>query len=351
MPKIKVCPECGVPRVLSRGNKWESDGSISAVITEGKRGLFYEVDGFNGLFANLERSMGLPIDHIIAEGNRKNSLEYLQGLFHGIRGVLARSIFHRRVYNSIADLGAIFGYGHFEILDVKPGESVKVYGRNIYCMPMFTGDLMGTFNMMERLPARLDIEERDGGHVITVTEGDRPEEEFSSRLETEAVSLKPGDIDYERCPECGLPTDFENLEFDLKEGIITDRVTGRRMATTGMEQTAAIFRELEAELGEDVVEAILDAQRAYIKDTMDRQEMEKGYPYLRRFLAFRGMGNLVRYDLRGDGLDAAVDNASPPLLVAGMLQGIFELLSGSESDLTYRRGEDGTLEVNVKARA
>jgi hypothetical protein len=350
MSRIKVCSECGVPKALSRGNRWESNGTISAVVTEGKRAILYEVGGFEGLFGNLEKSMGIPIDHLVAEGNRKNCVEYLQGLFSGLKGVLARSIFHRRVYNSIADLGTIFGYGHFEMLDVKRGESVTMYGRNIYCVPMFIGDLMGTFNMMEGLPAQVEIKERGDGHIITLTRGDKPEEELSLRLHAEVTRLKPGDIDFERCSLCGLPTDIGDLDFNLEEGIIADRMTGRRMAATGMEQIAAIFRELEAELGEDVVQAIMDAQRAYTKTALGKEEMEQGYPYLRRFLALRGMGNMVRYDSRSDGMDAMVENASPQLLVAGMLQGIFELLSESESDCGYRRGEDGTLEVTVKAR-
>jgi hypothetical protein len=348
MSKIKVCSECGVPRLISEGNRWESDGSIAAFITEGKRAFLYEVDGFDGLFGNLEKSMGLPIDRLVAEGNRKNCVEYLQGLFSGLKGVLARSIFHRRVYNSIADMGALFGYGHFEVLDVRRGESVALYGRNVYCRPMFTGDLMGTFNLMENLPAHLEIEEKGDGFVFTVTREDKPEEELVSRLQSKAIHLKAGDIEYERCPACELPTDFEKLEFDLDEGIITDVTTGRRMTITGMEQMAAIFRELEAELGEDVVRAILDAQRVCVKEMLGKEEMEQGYLYLRRFLAFRGMGNLVEYEPGNDGLNAVVDNASPPLMVAGMLQGIYELLSGNESNIDYRRGGDGTLEVSIR---
>ncbi|RJP28459.1 MAG: hypothetical protein C4536_12315 [Actinobacteria bacterium] len=350
MSKIKVCPECGVPRIFSKGNRWESNGCITAQAGEGKRAFFYEVGGFNGLFSNLERTMGTPIDRIVSEGNRKNSVDYLRWLFSGPKGVLARSILHNRVYKSVAGLGLVFGYGYFEILDVRRGESVTVYGRNIYCMPMFIGDILGVFSVMEKVPAQAEIEEKGDGHIITVSRVDKPEEELASRLQSETIRLKPGDIEYKGCSVCGLPAEFGNLAFDLKEGIITDTTTGRRMATTGMDQIVAVFRELEAELGEDVVRAILDAQRLYIRSALDREEIELGYPYLRRFLAFRGMGNMVRYDARGDALDAVVENASPPLLVAGMLQGIFELLSGSESDCEYRRNEDATLEVAVRAR-
>ena len=42
-------------------------------------------------------------------------------------------------------------------------------------------------------------------------------------------------------------------------------------------------------------------------------------------------------------------NAIDHFLVAGMLQGVFELVSGGKSTCECMRGEDGTLTVTVKA--
>ena len=78
--------------------------------------------------------------------------------------------------------------------------------------------------------------------------------------------------------------------------------------------------------------------------------MKQDTEYLRHQLAVRGMGNLVALDLGEDRLKARVENAILPLLLAGILQGIFELDRGVESDCEYSRGEDGTLEVTVSTR-
>ena len=348
MSSIKVCSHCGVPLEISKGSRWENNGTISALATPGQRSLWYEGEGFNTLFRNIEELVGLPIDRIIIEGKRKNSLEYLQDFLSGIRGFLARALMRRKVYNSISDLGAIFGYGHFDVLDIAKGEQVKIYGRNIYSIPLLMGDLMATFNVMEGLSADIEVEEDNGGFLFTITPGDQPESELTSRLQIQALTPKPGDLSYDPCPKCGLPLDLMEYEWNLDEGTITDSSTARQMASLGMEHIDAVFRELEAELGEDIARVIVQAQRDYTKQVLTEEELEGGSGYFNRFFALRGMGNLVQFDMSDDALAATVENASPPLMVAGILQGIFEASTAKESSIEHTRGDDGTLKVSVK---
>jgi hypothetical protein len=347
--KIKVCDSCGVPREISKSSCWGSGGTISSLRTPGQRSLFYEAEGIDGLFRNVEALVGQSVNRIVAEGKRKNSLDYLEVYFSGVKGVLARSVGRRRVYMTIADLAAIFGYGHFEVLEIKRGEYVRVYGRNLYCIPLLTGDLMATFNVIEGLPASVLVEEEDAGQMITVSRGERPDEELSARLEPELLIPKPGDIRFDTCASCGAPADLKDFDFYLEEGIITDTNTGRRMASLGIDQVDAVLRELHAELGEEVAAVILQAQRDYVKGNLGVGEMGRGYPYVRRFLALRGLGNLVEYECDDDRMYAVIENARPPLLVAGIMWGIFELLSSLEGELRYELGDEGTLEVDIAA--
>jgi hypothetical protein len=349
MAKIKVCSYCGVPEEISEGSRWESNGTISATTLAGLRSFWYEAEGLNALFRNIGESVGMPIDRLIIEGKRKNSLQYLQQFLSGIRGFLARTLMRDKVYNSISDLGAIFGYGHFDILEIVKGEYVKIFGRNIYNLPMLMGDLMATFNAVEGLSADIQVEEKDDGLLLTVTPGEKPGLELTSRLEVKPVPLKPGNIFFEPCPKCGVPLDFKECKWSFEEGTITDTTTGRNMVSLGMEHIDAVFRELEAELGEDIARIILKAQGDYAKRALTEEEMERGFLYFNRFFALRGMGNLVQYDLSDAAIDAVVENASPPLMVAGMLQGIFEATTGRESACEYVRGDDGTLLVKIKA--
>src|SRR5690606_23413346 len=124
-------------------------------------------------------------------------------------------------------------------------------------------------------------------------------------------------------------------------------VTGRHMAFLGPEEIEIILRELEVELGEDIPRTIVEAQRQYVIEALGQSEFEKSPGYLRRQLAMRGLGNLVDLDLANERLDVVVENASPSLLVAGIMQGIYELITGNTSSYDLDRDGDGTLRMTV----
>jgi hypothetical protein len=348
LSKKKVCSHCGVPREFSKEIRWESDGSAVLAKKPDHRVIFYEAKGMDKLLDNIEEVVGLPIDHIVIEGKRKSTYNYLESIFSNVELILIRAFLRRKVYETISGRGAIMGYGNYELVDFKKKEFIEVYGRNVYSRRLFSGDLAATFNRVEGLPAELQFEERDGGLVITVVPGEEVGEEIASRLQRRVLPLKPGNIHYERCPECDLPLDLKDYTWNLEEGTITDDATGRRMAILGAEGIDSVFRELEAELGEEIPRTIVEAQRQYVKETLQSSEVEQSVDYLVRQIALRGMGNLVHYEVHKASMQTVVENAIPPLLVAGMLQGIYELITAKESHCEYHR-EEGTLSINVTA--
>ncbi len=350
MSGAKRCPICRVPLEFSRENTWNSDGTITQTRNPDHRVIFYEAEGMKKLLSNLEALLGVPVDRIAIEGKRKSTYHYLEGMFSGPKLALIKAFLRRKVYETISARGAILGYGHFELVDVKAGKYIKVFGRNIYSLTLFSGDLAAVFNRVEGLPAELHLEEKDGGYLITVTPGPEVEEEIASRLERVVVPRKPGNISYRLCPNCRVPEEIAGFVWDMEAGTITDPSTGRHMAVLGAEGIDSVFRELEAELGEEIPRSIVEAQRQYVMETLHRREVERSPDYLTRQIALRGMGNLVHFNLTREGVRAEVENAVPPLLVAGMIQGIFDLVSGGASTCDFQRGSDGTLQVEIKAR-
>lgn len=349
MAKLKTCNNCGVPREFSRENSWNSDGSITQTKNPDHRMIFYEAEGVNRLLVNIEELLGVPLDRIVMEGKRKSTYDYLQGMFSGIKLVVIKAFLRRKVYETISGRGSLLGYGHYELLDFKPGEYLEVYGSNVYSLSLFGADIAAVFNVVEGLPAKVSWEDRDEGLLIRVVPGAEVDEEIATRLVRVVLPRKPGDISYERCPLCAIPVDFKGFTWQLEKGTITDDATARRMAILGAEGIESIFRELEAELGEELSKTIVEAQRRYIVETLQREEVRQDPSYLTRQLALRGMGNLVRFDLGGDRLEAVVENALPPLLVAGMLQGIFDLLRGEGSRCSYERDGGGTLSLTAES--
>jgi hypothetical protein len=343
MAKVKTCKACGVPLEFSRENSWNSDGTLTQTKNPDFRVIFYEAEGMNRLLENIAELVGVPIDRIAIEGKRKSTLHYLEGMFSGVKLAIIKAFLRRKVYETISARGAVLGYGHYELVDFKAGEYIKVQGRNIYCLSLFSGDLAAVFNRVEGLPAELAFEERDGGFLITVTPGREVEQEMAARLERMELPRKPGDIAYRTCPICGIPVEFSEYKWDIEEGTITDPKTNRNMAVLGAGGIDSVFRELEAELGEELSKTIVESQRRYIVETLQMEEVRQEPSYLVRQIALRGMGNLVKFDISGDTFTAIVDNAIPPLLVAGMLQGIFELITGKGSIIEYERDASGTL--------
>lgn len=349
MSGARRCPRCGVPKEFSRENSWNPDGTITQTRNPDHRVIFYEAEGMKRLLANLESLLGVSVDRIAIEGKRKSTYHYLEGMFSGFKLAVIKAFLRRKVYETISARGALLGYGHYELVDFKAGEYIKVFGRNIYSETLFCGDLAAVFNRVEGLPAQLHIEEKDGGHLITVTPGPEVEEEIASRLVRVVIPRKPGKISYDLCPACGIPEDIARFRWDLEAGTITDPATGRHMAVLGAEGIDSVFRELEAELGEDLGHHIVEAQRQYVADILHRREVEQSPDYLTRQIALRGMGNLVEFNLTRKGIRAVVENAIPPLLVAGIMQGIYDVLTGMSSECAYQREKDGTLRVEISA--
>jgi hypothetical protein len=349
MAKVKVCGQCGVPREFSREHSWNSDGSIAQKKNPDHRVIFYETEGINLLLANISELVGMPIDRIAVEGKRKSTYNYASSMFSGLKLLIIKALLRRKVYETIASRGAVLGYGHYELLDFKPGEFLEIYARNTYSRIFFSGDIAGVFNVVEGMPAEVSYEEKGDGLAIKVVPGEEVEEEMATRLERIILPRKPGNISYQRCPECDLPLDFKNYHWDVDAGAITDKVTGRRMAILGAEGVESVFRELETELGEELSKTIVEAQRRYVAETLGREETRQDPSYLTRQLALRGMGNLVRFDLERDKLEAVVENAIPTMLVAGMLQGIFELIAGGDSQCSYEHDGSGTLALSVES--
>ena len=348
MPGIKRCAECGVPRIIAKQHIWGDNGTITQADNPNYRLVYIEVGVLEKIFSHIQGLLGMNIDRMIIEGKRKAALEYLLRMLAGIKGLIVRLIARRQVYEMIASLGIALGYGHFEVLGFKRGKEARVFGKNIYFMPLMYGDLKATFNAVEGVSADLRFEPEGDGYLITLQPGEEAVE-LVSRIEHKKAPQKPGDLRFERCPRCGVPLDIRRFSWDEKEGIISDTIHSKRIVVIDPEGIETVFRELESELGEDISQAIIDAQRLYTLPDMQNGPTRLEPQDIVMELALMGMGNLVEYDTRDGVMESIVENSPLPLLVAGKLQGIFEATSEKESTIEYVRCDDGTLTVSVIA--
>lgn len=114
----------------------------------------------------------------------------------------------------------------------------------------------------------------------------------------------------------------------------------------GWQNLEPIFEELEAEFGNSVSEAIVEAQRRFTKSGFFHVEIENE-AVVRTELALRGLGNLKGLVYSSQGLHIRLENAVLPWILVGIAQGLYEISCGSESNVKWELREEGNLEIEV----
>jgi hypothetical protein len=354
---IDLCKACGVPLFLSGVGAWEPNGVLSCTFLPKGRGIFYECEAINGLLASLEELLGLPIEHIVLESIRRDARKFMEGLLSSqisealtftkeqVRhdpgtdeAELARAREKQRQWNLQAiTVGRVFGYG-----DVRLGEGwdrgdrypwrTQII-RNPFSIFSYTAEAIGTVEAFEKkdMWADYDLVGEDTYRISVY-----PREHHAglvSRLKgnAENKSFKEGDIAYERCSECGVPLEISRHNWNLEEGMITDPDSGRRMVFIPPASLEAILYDLEAELGEEIPQAVIEAQRRTFKSVLGNDDWSRsGWAYKQLF-GLRGMGNLVYFKAAEHRLSLKFENTCMPLLMVGFCQALAELAFGVDS--------------------
>ena len=144
---------------------------------------------------------------------------------------------------------------------------------------------------------------------------------------------------------------LSEYRWTADRGVIENLARGRRMALVGPAALDAIINELEKELGDSILEAIVKAQQRFIKtgfysiEEIDSEEM------FRMQLAIRGLGSVRDIEWREGGLGFRLENPCLNPVIAGMALGFFEMASGREGHAEWEQTEDGDLIVDISSGA
>ncbi len=373
MDGIEVCGECSVPLMISRDLHWEANGVISLAMSPRNRMVFYESGNIDDLFRGVEELVGMPIEHIVIESRRQETRKYIERLYSmnlkedvdlardgfrdsdlppdsAIRQELLRIA--REINVNINNIGRINGYGDISLgkgWDEGEGFPWRTQIiRNPYSLPFYAGDMLGSVEAIEGDDHRVAYKEiGEGLYEITSVPGEHPLE-LKGRLKRRKYDFKPGDIEYERCPGCGLPREVIRCDWDLNGGTINDPETGRRMAIFGPSGLEAVLGDLEAELGEAVPEMLVRAQKDYVKGYVGEENWKQDALSFRRLIASRGLGNLTSFEGDRKTLNVTIENSCLPLLMVGTAQAMVEMVYGvDDSTCEWDIADDGDLAVTI----
>jgi hypothetical protein len=132
---------------------------------------------------------------------------------------------------------------------------------------------------------------------------------------------------------------------------VEEKSSGRRMAMLGPAALDAIYEELEKELGDNIPQVVIEAQRRFVKAGLTSSQEVRGIEDFRKELALRGVGNLKEFEGGKGGLRVRVENPCLHLMLVGLTQGLFELAFGCDGEMEWELDDDGDLVMEIAPKS
>lgn len=345
----ELCIGCSLPKVFGWLIRWESNGTIVMRLDPGLRAVLTESELLSDIYGRIEDAVGVPIRHIVFEAERAAAKATIDSLVPGRRSRLMRNrvVMHpaSRFLQLVARLAGLADT-HTVFYHVYRGSMAKV--RNVFDEDIYAAMVVGAFESFEGTLYDHDWMELGGERLLVILPA-KEKHDIAARMEPELARHRAGDRTLELCEHCGLPVALNHLRWDIPNAVITDRRSGTRMSFVDGYAFSAVFRELIAELGDEIVPIIVEASREY---TLRRLE-ETGFlgrelgreAFYREFielLPVYGQGNPRTWETSGDALEVVIENPHSPHLLAGQLLAIYESVEGrrgsaSIEDIAYQR--------------
>lgn len=375
MAEIERCRECGAPAMLGAELRWEDGGVISLAQSPGNRMVIYESNIIDNVFRGVAELTGEPMEPLVIESRRRETRRFIERTFpFEVRNTLllgvpgaddrdspAGKMLHESVQRIRKDLSErvinvarVFGYGEAS-MDWESGEPYpwrSLIIKHPYSLWLWKADVLGAVEAFEGVDMRVESEEvGEDAFRVSVYPGSHQVALGGRLRRRKRYEFKPGDIAYERCSTCGIPRDIAAYRWDLARGTITAGDTGRRVAIFGSLAVDAVLDDMVAEHGVSLERAVVEAQRRFVKARVDAGQAREVATSLKLYLARRGLGYLGELQADARSISVKIANACLHLLMVGMSQAFFELITGRESEAPqWELSEDGVLHIAIQAR-
>lgn len=350
---LQSCKECGAPQVVTGETLWLNNGDIVQKRDQRHRLILIESDNLDLLFSGIEEIIGTSIQHVVIGCVRKSLRTYMK-LFisEEVREkVHKKELDLKLMDDGFRELAKPMGFGRYEFVDMRyEGSGDDYFTVSItdpYSLPMCVAGHTAAMEAILDYDHAANYSEVSP-HFYHINAFPQPHpEEFKGRLAMKLYEHRDGDLVVEACGTCGGPKALTGYKWHLDRGIIMNTYNKRRMAMMSPSELDPIFLELEAELGDAIPRVVVEAQRRFTRTgfySIDDVVDEGDY---RNQLALRGLGNLKELSVRRKGVQMRLENAAIPLMIVGMMQGVFELAFDIDSRTDWEYAEDGTLDIEI----
>lgn len=328
---MKVCKECGVPKIVGRDQRWNPNGTITISGDINFRMGIIEVDVMRRIASRLEDIVGPSVHRMFEEGKRKYARHYIDSLLKGPLGFLVRhtKAAGRKAYLTVIDTATALGYGKVTLEFYERKEKVGGTIENVYYAPLFTGDVRGAFESIERLPSEGIWDGGTDKAKITVRKL-KGEDKLEERFKFEDKVRLPGDIYYKDCDLCDVPVDLQRFKWDTDKGMIIDTKSGDRVFIMGLNDMNAVLIELEEAIGDVVPNAVMRTNREYVISQVNTSAIQDRLDF-EKDMSIKGMA-FTKVRTEGTKMTVEFSNFfSRPYLV-GRALGLYEGLVGKPGE-------------------
>lgn len=344
---IASCSVCGTPLILGKRTSWCPDGSIRTADDASLRLVFMDTEEMSSLFAILSGQLGISMDGFLQEGSREFSRRYVALLVQLLnRQDLSHFPGEESVYAVLCDHMRIWGLARPTISEYRDHEGLSLDLLNPVNPALSCGYFRGATEALEGSPASCswDGDDREGRLDILLEEDAQPPSEDPREMVVEDVGK--GNIEFNSCPECGVPQNISRISWDIDSGIITDVVNGRRVAIIGADILGVAFALLAEEMGEHVLSRVVEAEREYARDVLFPVMHLSNDPFELRVR----FGALGHGDITGGVKENTVFKIRHPFnphFMAGRVLGFYEAWRGERVAAEWRVSEWGTAYVTI----
>jgi hypothetical protein len=352
--ELEVCPECGVPELLTGENLWLDNGDIVQKRVERNRMIFNETENLDPVFHSIEEIIGASIEKVVITSMRRAVRVFLGSFVTDdvLASIRERQIEYRPVADMFIDIAAFYGYGRYELVEERANlDENDLFAYRIndpLCLPMAIATMVATVEVLSGMEHGYSCEQKSPSvYEIRVSPFPHPEG-LKERMHAKTYQHQEGNIKLKRCGTCGGPEALSEFKWDKDKGIIKNKITRRRMAFMGELELDPVFKELEEELGDTIPHAVVEAQRRFTKSGFYTAADLTDAEGFRDQLALRGLGNIKELEMKRKGMHLRVDNVALPLLVIGQAQGFYEMGFGTDSTVDWELTEEKCLSVDVK---
>lgn len=349
-PMVRVCRDCGVPLAIARGHIWEEQGRILSR-DRAQRLVIVENKIVDGIVKRVGEKVDGDAREIFMSTKAYDAWRYVSAMLSGWRkAALGFPLVRRPFYEIMCDQARILGMADATLAQYKHGREAVISCTHCYSRTFFAGDLLGALYAGEGKEAALEVSERDGEILFSLTVLDEDRREGADRCSFNWEVPLPGYIDYRRCARCGIPFAVSFFSWDFPRGLMLDTRNGEAVTLIDVAGLNAAYAEIRARRGSWVDGFLATEIKQMVDGILPGLEWKRRRPEERVrdlfFLAYRGMGNPVSTEPSGEGIRARIENPFNYPIVAGIAASF--LSRGKEVAFSWERSMPGRMELDLR---